>query len=191
MPLVLTSLPQPVVTELLARGIGKGDPMVQKLGDAVVPFTVRQAVDEFSAAPGERRRIWRQVVEAGLGHGLVVPLRGTVVFPNHVTFWAESERVLQETLRNHRHLALLLAVYFHGAARRLVTLQPPLEPLSEREIDCLGWSAQGKSTWDIARILEISERTVKFHLSNATRKLRATNRTEAVARAIALGIVPL
>jgi len=191
MPLVLTSLPEPVVNELVARGAGGADPMVQKLADAVVPFTVKQAIDEFCAAPSERRAIWRRAVESGLSHGLVIPLRGVVGFPNHVTFWADSERVLQEAWRHHRSGVFLVALYFHAAARRLVAQQPPLEPLSEREIDCLAWSARGKSTWDTARILEISERTVKFHLANATRKLRAANRTEAVARAIALGIVAL
>jgi LuxR family quorum sensing-dependent transcriptional regulator len=40
-------------------------------------------------------------------------------------------------------------------------------------------------------ILKISERTVKFHLVEASRKLNAVNRTSAVAKALARGLIKL
>jgi DNA-binding CsgD family transcriptional regulator len=58
----------------------------------------------------------------------------------------------------------------------------PLLSLREKEI--LGWVMQGKSTWDIATILDISERTVKFHVNSTMKKLSAVNRTHAVAIAL-------
>src|ERR1700693_5852973 len=55
--------------------------------------------------------------------------------------------------------------------------------LSDRELECLTWSARGKTSPEIAVILNISKRTVNFHIENACRKLNVSTRTEAVARA--------
>ena len=51
--------------------------------------------------------------------------------------------------------------------------------------------AQGKSNKEIASALEVTERTVKFHVSAIFTKLGATNRTEAVTRAAQAGLVTL
>ncbi|MBO4228479.1 helix-turn-helix transcriptional regulator [Bradyrhizobium neotropicale] len=56
--------------------------------------------------------------------------------------------------------------------------------LSEREKDCLRWVAEGKSSWEIGKILQISDNTVNFHLKNAMRKLDATSRTQAIVKAM-------
>lgn len=63
--------------------------------------------------------------------------------------------------------------------------------LSQREIEVLRWGATGKSSWKVARILNISARTVKFHLRNIYRKLEVTNRSQAVAKALRLGLVEI
>ncbi|MGD8937457.1 MAG: helix-turn-helix transcriptional regulator, partial [Thiogranum sp.] len=47
----------------------------------------------------------------------------------------------------------------------------------------------GKTTWETSRILRISERTVTFHLQNVQGKLGVSNRQQAVARAVSLGII--
>lgn len=63
--------------------------------------------------------------------------------------------------------------------------------LSPREQEVLRWATAGKSNWEVAQILNISERTVKFHLRNIYRKLEVNNRSHAVAEAIRLGAVDL
>jgi LuxR family transcriptional activator of conjugal transfer of Ti plasmids len=63
--------------------------------------------------------------------------------------------------------------------------------LSCREKDCLLWTAQGKSSWDISMILKISENTVNFHIKNAMRKLATTSRTVAVVKAIRLNLIDI
>ena len=55
--------------------------------------------------------------------------------------------------------------------------------LNEREIECLTWSARGKTSPEIAQIISISKRTVNFHIENACRKLNVATRTEAVVKA--------
>ena len=62
-------------------------------------------------------------------------------------------------------------------------------PLSGRERGVLRLVAHGLTTDDIARKLEISERTVQFHLDAVRTKLGAANRQEAVAIGMHLGFV--
>jgi DNA-binding NarL/FixJ family response regulator len=55
--------------------------------------------------------------------------------------------------------------------------------LNDREVECLTWSARGKTSPEIAAILSITKRTVNFHIENACRKLNVATRTEAVVKA--------
>ncbi|WP_225131446.1 MULTISPECIES: response regulator transcription factor [Bradyrhizobium] len=61
--------------------------------------------------------------------------------------------------------------------------------LSEREKQCLRWIDQGKSSWEIGVILNVSENTVNFHVKNAMRKLETTSRTQCVVKARRLGLL--
>lgn len=61
--------------------------------------------------------------------------------------------------------------------------------LTAREKECLKWAAEGKTAWEIGRILSISERTAVFHLSNLMKKLGASNRTQSIVRAVALKLI--
>jgi DNA-binding NarL/FixJ family response regulator len=56
---------------------------------------------------------------------------------------------------------------------------PALEVLTTREREILGLVAEGHSNSELARMLWVTEQTVKFHLSNIYRKLDVSNRTEA------------
>ncbi|USH05575.1 helix-turn-helix domain-containing protein [Grimontia kaedaensis] len=70
---------------------------------------------------------------------------------------------------------------------RVETLPAPESQLTTRECELLPWLKLGKSNWEISRLLNISERTVKYHLQNIYRKLDVHNRTHAVSKAIELG----
>jgi DNA-binding CsgD family transcriptional regulator len=65
----------------------------------------------------------------------------------------------------------------------------PSRLLSDRESQCLIESARGKTTSEIGQALQISERTVTFHLSNVRRKLGATNSRHAVTKAFSLRLI--
>ena len=56
--------------------------------------------------------------------------------------------------------------------------------LSQRELDVLTWSARGKTSDEIAGILDLSKRTVDFHMDNARAKLGVATRIQAVVKAI-------
>ena len=61
--------------------------------------------------------------------------------------------------------------------------------LTEREIMVLRWTAEGKTSGEISSILDITERTVNFHIANAMVKLNAVNKTAAVIRAAMVGLL--
>lgn len=63
------------------------------------------------------------------------------------------------------------------------------ETLNDREIDCLTWTAAGKTSSEIAEILGLSEHTVNHYLNKATKKLDTVNRTQAVAKALRVGLI--
>ncbi len=67
---------------------------------------------------------------------------------------------------------------------------PSTLDLSSREQEVLGELAQGATTDEIAATLHISPNTVKTYVRRILRKLEASNRTEAVARAVTLGLLP-
>jgi DNA-binding NarL/FixJ family response regulator len=66
---------------------------------------------------------------------------------------------------------------------------PPDVALSKREMDVLKCLALGMTSAQIAKNLFISENTVKTHVRHILEKLEASNRAEAVSRAIHLGII--
>ncbi len=65
------------------------------------------------------------------------------------------------------------------------------EPLTARETEVLELLSQGLSNKLIARRLNISEHTVKFHVSSIYTKLDASSRTDAVSRGARLGLITL
>jgi DNA-binding CsgD family transcriptional regulator len=61
--------------------------------------------------------------------------------------------------------------------------------LTEREIEALTWVAKGKSSADIAVLMNISERTVNFHVNNVIHKLGVATRVQAAIRCALLGLI--
>jgi len=88
----------------------------------------------------------------------------------------------------------LLAAFAAQKAPSLASRPPHppglIEPLTSRERDVLNLISQGLSNKDIAQELVIALNTVKRHASNIYGKLGVKNRTQAVARARELGLLP-
>lgn len=78
----------------------------------------------------------------------------------------------------------LMATLFHERPRQIV------EPLTDRELEVLRLVARGYTNKAIGVQLGISDRTVQGHLVHIFAKLQASSRTEAVMRAVSLGLIP-
>jgi DNA-binding NarL/FixJ family response regulator len=61
--------------------------------------------------------------------------------------------------------------------------------LTDREIEALTWVARGKSSTDISVLMNVSERTVNFHINNVIRKLGVATRVQAAIRCALLGLI--
>lgn len=63
--------------------------------------------------------------------------------------------------------------------------------LTPKEVEVLSWAKEGKSYWETGKIMNISERTVKFHLQNIYQKLDVCNRAQAISKALRVGIIKM
>jgi DNA-binding NarL/FixJ family response regulator len=75
--------------------------------------------------------------------------------------------------------------------RRHFNEDAAVEALTARETEVLEVVAEGLSNKAIARRLAISDQTVKFHIASIIAKLGASNRTDAVRRAVRRGLITL
>jgi LuxR family transcriptional regulator, quorum-sensing system regulator SinR len=97
-------------------------------------------------------------------------------------------------LRSYGRDIQTLATLFH--ASMIESERPPsiskdeLRRITPREREVLRWAAAGKSYWEIAIILGITERTVRFFMSNARQKLDVVSNTQAIAEAVWRGLIP-
>jgi DNA-binding CsgD family transcriptional regulator len=79
--------------------------------------------------------------------------------------------------------------------QRLSRRKRPLEPLprgicfTRREVEVLYWVTEGKSDWQIGRLLHISQKTANFHAENAKRKLGVATRVQAALRVERAGLL--
>jgi DNA-binding CsgD family transcriptional regulator len=118
---------------------------------------------------------------------LALPLRQrcgeTAVFGITADMGLSEWRAQQTTIVRE---CRILANYFHNHVLRINGHDSEGELLiSARELDCLKWTAAGKTAWEASVILGISERTVRFHLNIAREKLNCATTTQAVAKAVA------
>ncbi len=100
----------------------------------------------------------------------------------------------QKMGEHQRHVGLLqqLVPHLHQALQHLTFLSFAADPLlTSREREVLLWIKDGKTNWEISKILMISERTVRFHVTNLLNKLQASTRGHAVAVALQQGLIAL
>jgi len=83
----------------------------------------------------------------------------------------------------------LLAAFGSVKVEKTASIQPLIEPLSDRELEVLHYLATGMSNQAIADQLFVSLAAVKWHARNIYGKLEGNNRTQAVARARELGLL--
>ncbi len=95
-------------------------------------------------------------------------------------------RAIVEYIFPHIHEVV---VRVDGNISTSISSQESIPALTLREKETLKWAYEGKTAWEIGVILSISERTVKFHLKNIYKKFNVVNRSQAIAKAVRVGIV--
>jgi LuxR family transcriptional regulator, activator of conjugal transfer of Ti plasmids len=160
------------------------DPVIVKAAETTEPFEWGQEL-LFGNLSKRQRALLDEARQFGIRCGFTVPIhdsRGPIAA---VTFAADERRAtFQRRIEQHRHVLQLMAMYFHAHARHRVTPNRVVDGvvLSPRELECLEWATQGKSAWEIGRLLNISRRTAAFHLDNAKAKFGVRTICQAVAK---------
>lgn len=128
----------------------------------------------------------------GVGAAIVCPvyLPGGVI---GAVIWATPEAAVDvegifAARAGELHLLALRFVATYQDAVHGVD-EPPPARLTRREIQCLKWAAAGKTDAEISELVAISLPTVRFHVTNAARKLRVAGRSQAIQRAATLGYI--
>jgi len=190
MPAIASNFPAHWRDRYFERKYYEVDPVVRRTPTFSKPFVWDQLVKTEQLQASERL-VMDESREAGLKHGISVPLFGPSGRVSVLSFASGFEGA--DPLHWMSRLNVL-AWQFHVAFRELAQpaeyVKPTIE-LSDRERDCLQWTAEGKSSWGIGTILNISENTVNFHIKKAMRKLNTTNRTVAVVKAIRLNLIDI
>jgi DNA-binding CsgD family transcriptional regulator len=127
--------------------------------------------------------------EAGLRDGTGIPIYGPY---GEVTVIGLASSAGGTEACGRLNALSLLAHQFHTVCMALHQSDRPAAPevhLTSREQEVLTWCARGKSSWAIGEILSISDHAVKFHMTNAMRKLDTNSRISAVLKAIRLRLI--
>ncbi len=104
---------------------------------------------------------------------------------NHHTYFACSNfavkdqarlRLVTEMVGPHMHLAMIRCAQSDASNGHESVVE-----LSAVEAELIKWMSEGKTNWEISMVLKMSERTVRYHVSNLFQKLGVGSRTAAVA----------
>lgn len=184
---IFISCPNSWLHRYQEAGHAASDPILKHVARSTLPVFWD---DADRAGPGNI--VLGEAREHGLAYGVTVTVsvpggqRALLSLSSSRRPTASSAQRLVEA-----GLVQLTAHYVHESVRVVENglHAQALPALTSREKDCLQWAAIGKTAWEMAQILKISERTAVFHLTNATRKLGAVNRRQAVVRALNLRLI--
>jgi len=154
--------------------IGAGDPVARYLQQASAPYLM-----DIQQPPS------RVLLSSGATAAVIVPLHS-----------ATGKRyglimIGGETREDHQALALIAldaALIFQRYFEVILSLDS-ISGLSDREIQIVRWTSEGKTSAEIAIILALSEHTVNSYIAAVLRKLHVVNRAQMVASAIRSGLI--
>jgi LuxR family transcriptional regulator, quorum-sensing system regulator CciR len=169
------------------QALGATDPVHRASNITSVGFAW-SALGEMIALTPDDRRILDLARKEGIGDGFTVPAHvpgeahGSCSFAS-----APGEPFAQE----HLPLLQLVGAFAFEAARRMRRMQVSSAPiqLTDRQRECVMWAARGKSDWEIAQVLGLSEATVGEHLRHAFERYDVGKRTMVAVHALFDGTI--
>jgi LuxR family quorum-sensing transcriptional regulator LasR len=145
---------------------------------------------------GERQvKLYAEMRRVGMQAGVALPYHGPCGEFGMLYFSGDQRplcRPRQAAPRNITELTYFRDVameVFSGFMRKGHALRHENIEITSRELECLKWCAAGKSSWDIAHLMNCTEATVNYHFANIRRKFGASSRRMAVIKAIQLGFL--
>lgn len=173
--------PEDWMTHYVSRDYVRRDPVAIASAMCRRPFTWEEARMHASASGSAGESIMREAADAGLKDGVCVPIPVRHALAGCISLAGEAPITQKDALEPVNVLSLTFAgrlqlLADHGRPKGLA--------LSDREREVLTWVAEGKTAWEISRILGISESTVNKHVAGAIRKTGSVTRTQAAVKAL-------
>ncbi|POA25893.1 MULTISPECIES: autoinducer binding domain-containing protein [unclassified Pseudomonas] len=158
------------------------DPIVAHCNHSMLPILWDS--DTFANVPDLRRALAGQ----GMQHGWSLPLHELNNHSSGMLCVARSHcRITAYELYENLGYATFISHKLHVLAMQKLACKNPdglsATQLSTRETDVLKWASKGKNALETGIILNITQRTVNFHIGNAIKKLGVTNKISAVVQA--------
>lgn len=176
------------LTHFAALGINYGWLQFSALkGDLPRTFAVADYLDEPSD-----QAVAKLMRQAGWGSGLIWSIYGHDGAVGYIALFRRENAVPAALAENTTEALLRWMPRFNAWARAAAQAQQEdgsgaaQDALSQRETQCLLMVADGKTSKEIARLLDISLRTVEFHIQNARKKLGGGPRSRAASRLVML-----
>lgn len=162
------------------------DPTVKHGIRSLLPVLWSESL--FSSAP----ELWKDARSFGLQVGWAQANRDINGAGGLLTLARSGKPISEVELQAKCYKMTWLAQMAHIAMSQCLTKKMALNSmvkLSNREIEVLRWTGDGKAVSDISDILNISVSTVNFHIANVITKLNTPNKTAAVIQAVLLGLL--
>ncbi|MDE2111801.1 MAG: LuxR family transcriptional regulator [Alphaproteobacteria bacterium] len=172
-PELISNYPLPWTDYYLKAHYEKLDPVIVLAHRQSEPFEWGMGADTLLMSTAQEK-FFEEAAQFGIRSGFTVPIQYDNEPVAAVTFASDDRRVaFQHTIKTNRRVLQLMAISLHAHARWKLfhCVQIGDVKLTVREVECLNHAAQGKSQPDIAAILGLSSRGVKFHLDNVRHKL--------------------
>ncbi len=137
--------------------------------------------------------LWEEQARFGYRTGIAMALH--LPEGRHFVLGVERRQPLPADALELRRIVAdlqLFAVHAQDAALRVLVapaLPADRPQLTPRELEALRWTMEGKTAWELGRILGISERTAVLHVNNAMHKLGCSSKHQAVLKALRLGLI--
>ncbi len=174
------------------NSMGSIDNPVTKLSqNTTTPFFWQDTQDISKTTKTRANKLLDLAKEMEIHDGVCFPIHGAGAEWGMFNV-AKSSNTPKTSLDNLQCLQLF-ALTVHESVKRATACQlkerSRQSVLSPRESECLDWIAAGKTAWETAKIIGITESTVSFHVRNTINKLNASNRAHAVALAMARSLI--
>jgi LuxR family quorum-sensing system transcriptional regulator CciR len=169
------------------RGLGVSDPIHR--ASHVTAFGFRwAAVSGMINLSKADQLVLSEAYAHGIGDGFTVP--GNV--PGETLGSCSFAVRAGDNLREERiPFAQFAGQLLFETGRRLAVKRPTADApaLTDRQVECIMWVGRGKTDWEIAQILGVSQTTVIEHLRNARERYDASTRSMLTVRALYDGAV--
>ncbi|MDX8535493.1 LuxR family transcriptional regulator [Mesorhizobium sp. VK25A] len=186
-PAVMLNYPDDWQERYFEMGFDRIDPIIKTSRRSADAFRWSEVYNDASTTRDERR-VFDEAATFGLRSGISVPLHGPDGSFAVISFAQSRHHEMENRTIAYLQLA---ALHFHLSFSKLAHYSGIEDGanLSQREKECILWTARGKSSWEIGKILGISVNTVNFHIKNVMRKLNTASRTVAAVKAVRFGLI--